>query len=268
MRNKLALFSVFLIFLITFFIIITNANVPVFNTKVDSVTPKVVRDDSPMVLIPAGEFQMGSESGGDDEKPVHIVYLDDFYIDKYEVTNARYKKFLDETDHREPGYWKDPNYNSPDHPVVGISWEDARAFCKWAGKRLPTEAEWEKAARGGLVGKKYPWGDEIDHDKANYYGTGGKDKWEYTSPVGSFPPNEYGLFDMAGNVWEWCADVYDSKYYSVSEKKNPKGPESGVFRVLRGGGWIPNDVEHLRVSYRGALKQTQSHCGFGFRCVK
>ena len=147
---------------------------------------KTGKDGAEMVLIPAGEFQMGSNYGYNDEKPVHTVYLDAFYMDKYEVTNALYKKFMDATGHKAPAYWNDSSYNAPDQPVLGVSWNDAKAYAEWAGKRLPTEAEWEKAARGGLVGKKYPWGDSISHDDANYGGTGGKDKWDGTSPVGSF----------------------------------------------------------------------------------
>jgi sulfatase modifying factor 1 len=207
------------------------------------------KDGAPMVLIPAGDFQMGSNDS-DDEKPVHTVYLDAFYIDIYEVTNAQYKKFMDATKYKEPNYWNDSKFNAPNHPVVGVRWNDAVAYTKWAGKRLPTEAEWEKAARGGLVGKKYPWGDNLTHDDANYSGTGGKDKWVNTSPVGSFAPNGYGLYDMAGNVWEWCADWYDSKYYASSPKSNPKGPSSGERAVLRGGSWYFSFDSYLRVADR------------------
>jgi iron(II)-dependent oxidoreductase len=131
---------------------------------------------------------------------------------------------MDATDYEAPSYWNDSKFNAPNHPVVGVSWDDAVAYANWAGKRLPTEAEWEKSARGGLVGKKYPWGDTLTHDDANYSGTGGKDKWEHTSPVGSFASNGYGLYDMAGNVWEWCADWYFNNYYANSLKSNPKGP--------------------------------------------
>jgi len=220
-----------------------------------------------MILIPAGEFQMGYNDGLDDEKPVHTVYLHAFYIDKYEVTNAQYKKFMDATGHRTPYYWDDTNYNAPNHPVVGVDWNDASAYCSWAGKRLPTEAEWEKSARGGLVGKKYPWGDTLTHDDANYYGTGGKDKWDGTSPVGSFAPNGYGLYDMAGNVWEWCADWFDSNYYASSPKSNPTGPSSGSSRVLRGGSWHYYYVFHLRVAARSYFAPSSYYFFVGFRCV-
>ena len=218
-----------------------------------------------MVLIPAGEFQMGSNDGDDDEKPVHTVYVDAFYMDKYEVTNAQYRKFIDATGYRAPRYWSGSRYNAPDQPVVGVSWHDAAAYAKWSGKRLPTEAEWEKAARGGLPGKKYPWGDSIGHDDANYSGTGGKDHWSGTSPVGSFSANGYGLYDMAGNVWEWCSDWYDSSYYANSPSRNPVGPGSGQSRVLRGGSWDANGV-NLRYALRGGNNPTSTSSDSGFRC--
>jgi len=224
------------------------------------------KDGAEMVLIPAGEFSMGSNDYGD-EKPVHTVYLDAFYIDRYEVTNAQYKKFMDATGHKAPAFWSDSKYNAPNHPVVGVSWNDAKAYAEWAGERLPTEAEWEKAARGGLVGKKYPWGDNITHDDANYDGTGGKDVWEHTSPVGSFAPNGYGLYDMAGNAWEWCADWYDSGCYAKSPSRNPTGPDSGSSRVLRGGSWGYGGTDSLRVAYRGFDDPAYMFGFVGFRCA-
>jgi len=225
------------------------------------------KDGAEMALIPAGEFQMGDSSGeGEaDESPVHIVYLDAFYIDKYEVTNALYKKFIEATGRRTPGYWTNPSYNQPDQPVVGVDWNDAVAYAIWAGKRLPTEAEWEKAARGGLVGKRYPWGNDISHNDANYGGTSGADIWDDSAPVGKFPPNGYGLYDMAGNIWEWVADWYLGNYYSISPQKNPKGPDTGSRRVMRGGAWGANPY-FLRCATRFYDEPTLTLGSLGFRC--
>jgi formylglycine-generating enzyme required for sulfatase activity/transposase-like protein len=225
------------------------------------------KDGAPMVLIPAGEFQMGSNDGGNDEKPVHTVYIDAFYMDKYEVTNAQYKKFMDATGYKAPTYWDDPNYNTQNNPIIGVSWYDAETYADWAGKRLPTEAEWEKAARGGLLGKQYPWGDTITHDDANYDGIGGKDIWNGTSLVGSFKPNGYGLYDMAGNVLEWVADWYVDNYYANSSKSNPKGPNSGRWHVLRGGSWYLHSDNYLRVAYRNYGDPARLDKNLGFRCA-
>jgi len=224
-----------------------------------------IKDNAPMVLIPAGEFQMGSNDGEDDEKPVHTVYLDAFYMDVYEVTNAQYKKFTDATG-RASGFWDDPDLNAPNNPIAGVYWNDAKAYADWAVKRLPTEAEWEKSARGGLVGKKYPWGDDISHDNANYSGVERKDQWIKAAPVGSFTPNGYGLYDMAGNVSEWCADWYDRNYYANSSAQNPIGPTSGSYRVYRGGSWHYADND-LRVAHRHSSEPTSFGPSLGFRCA-
>ena len=229
-------------------------------------TPVVTmgKDGAPMVLIPAGEFQMGSDMGEDDELPIHTVYIDAFYMDVFEVTNAQYGKFMKETGYKAPRYWEDQSLNKPDQPVVGVVWDDAIAYCKWAGKRLPTEAEWEKAARGGLVGKSYPWGDESDiismEESGGVTSAG-------TYPVGSIKPNNYGLYDMDGNAWEWCLDWYNEEYYAKSVKNNPKGPESGKNRVLRGGSWSAGVYYPLRVAYRYSLNPDQTSNLVGFRCI-
>ena len=254
-----------------------------------------------MALIPAGSFMMGSDDGDDEEKPVHEVYVDAFYLDKYEVTVAQFKKFIEatgyKTDAEKAGSsyawsgtkWKEKkgvNWRHDaegksiggdrmNHPVIHVSWNDAKAYAQWAGKRLPTEAEWEYAARGGFTGVggktkyEYPWGNDASHEQANYSGTGGRDQWEETSPVGSFSPNGYELYDMAGNVWEWCEDWYDENYYSKSPKQNSKGPESGTYRVLRGGSW--NDFPHnLRYAYRFYFGFVPTYRGsvVGFRCAQ
>jgi formylglycine-generating enzyme required for sulfatase activity len=214
------------------------------------------KDGSTLALIPAGEFLMGSDAGYPVERPVHKVFLDAFHLDKYPVTNAQYERFVTDTGHRVP-YLDDPRAQlenwDPEkrtyppgraqHPVVLVSWWDAQAYCAWAGGRLPTEAEWEKAARGGLAEKLYPWGDAIDPSLANYDNRAG------TTPIESYPANGYGLHDMAGNVWEWVADWYGAKYYHESPARNPRGPETGTVRVLRGGAWLLF-AQFCRVAYR------------------
>jgi sulfatase modifying factor 1 len=226
---------------------------------------KIGKDGAPMVPIPAGEFQMGSNDGEPDEQPAHTIYLDAFYMDMYEVTNALYRKFMDATGHEAPRYWNDPKCNAPDQPVVGVTWHDARAYCDWAGKRLPTEAEWEKAARGGLAGKTYPWGDNEDTAAP---GAGGNEGVSGAFPVGSFAPNGYGLYDMARNAWEWCADWYGEDYYPKSPGRNPKGPDSGENRVLRGGSWFAGISTPLPVSYRYSYNPEHASNLIGFRCVE
>jgi len=217
-----------------------------------------------MALIPAGEFQMGDSfnEGHTNERPVHTVYLDAFYIDRYEVTNALYKKFIEATGHQTSRYWNDPSYNQPDQPVVGVSWDDAEAYARWAGKRLPSEAEWEKAARGGLVGKRYPLGNDISHNDANYDNAIG-----ITTPVGKFPPNGYGLYDMAGNVGEWVADWYLWNYYDISPQKNPNGPDTGSSRVHRGGTLV-NSPSYSRCAFRNYHHPSLTPYHIGFRCAQ
>ena len=217
-----------------------------------------------MVRVPAGEFTMGSDNGDSDEKPVHRVYLDEFYIDKFEVTNEEYAKCVDAGSCSEnPKY---DEFTDQRQPVVGVDWNQADTYCKWAGKRLPTEAEWEKAARG-TDGRTYPWGEEIDCTMANYDNCG----HNKTKPVGSYPSgaSPYGAMDMAGNVWEWCADWYDNNYYCNSPSRNPTGPTSGKYRVLRGGSWL--DLEgyrYLRTSARDRVGPSNRLSFIGFRCAR
>lgn len=240
-----------------------------------------------MVRVPAGWFLMGSDDGGDFEQPVHRVWLDGFLIDAHPVTNRQFADFVCRTGYlstaeRKGSAWgyKDglfsevPGlcwrwYASEDraqHPVVMVSWYDACAYARWLGKRLPTEAEWEKAARGGLDGKLYPWG----HDDPTLARTGyGKPPQEVppTSSVGSFPANGYGLYDVVGNVWQWCADWYDAGYYSRSPERNPSGPELGEFRTRRGASWNIIQTFRLRCANRGAVRADTAVANIGFRCA-
>lgn len=189
------------------------------------------------VRIPPGEFLMGSEEEDEDARPVHRVRLSGFWLSRFEVTREQYARFLAETGHPEPAHWTNSRFTRPDQPVIGVSWEDAVAFCRWAGGRLPTEAEWEYAARG-TDGRRYPWGnEEPDPSRAVFHLDIG---FGATMPVGSAKAgaSPFGILDMAGNVFEWCADWYDPEYYARSPRENPPGPPSGEFRVIRGGSWI------------------------------
>jgi len=198
-------------------------------------------------LIPGGEFQMGSaETGSGDEKPQHRVILSDFYLSITEVTIGQYKEFCRQTGKSMP---RQEDYAKDNYPVAFVTWYEAQEFCQWAGGSLPTEAQWEYAARAGGKPIVYPNGNEITHDHANFEGVGERDRWKKSAPVGKFPPSVLGLYDMAGNIYEWCYDNYKSDYYSVSTTKNPKGPATGMFRVLRGGSWY-HGKEAMRTTYR------------------
>lgn len=224
-------------------------------------------EDPAMVLIPAGEFTMGKNSPGtSDWQPEHKVSVDAFYMDKYEVTNRQYHDFCKATGYPLPEFWGLAQFRCsldyPDHPVVGVSFGDALNYARWAGKRLPTEAEWEYAARGGLQASNYPWGNQIDSTLVNY----GK-KYKTTLKVGSFKPNGYGLYDMGGNVWEWTSDFYGDNYYAVSPPQNPKGPLAGRFKVIRGGSWHSGAM-CIQTYYRNGLSPSWIDFAVGFRCVR
>jgi formylglycine-generating enzyme required for sulfatase activity len=227
-----------------------------------------------MALIPSGCFNMGDafSEGTGDELPVHNVCITSFYMDVHEVTNAEYKACVSSGACTVPassssfsGVFSYGNANFKNFPVIYTSWYQAKAYCIWSGKRLPTEAEWEYAARGGLSGKRYPWGDTINGANANYWVSG--DQWDNdTSPVKYYVANGYGLYDMSGNVWEWVNDWYSDIYYSISPTKNPPGPDSGTYRVMRGGSWL-EDTLLLRVSYRGYYYPMYRNYYIGFRCA-
>jgi formylglycine-generating enzyme required for sulfatase activity len=249
-----------------------------------------------MVYVPGGEFVMGSPvgTGHPDENPAHRACVNGYYIDRYEVTNARFNKFVEAT-----GYvteaegrpesslgrtWRTPygpdssSEDNPNSPVVCVSWSDADAYARWAGKRLPTEAEWEKAARG-TDSRTYPWGNDVSGEamKMNIADKNSELSWRNSSvddgfkeaaPVGSFPGGRsaYGVEDMAGNVWEWCQDWWGDEYYKSGQVMNPQGPQTGEVRVIRGGSWF-YDAYGARTTHRSYRRPEASGAATGFRCV-
>jgi iron(II)-dependent oxidoreductase len=256
---------------------------------------QAVPDD--MVLAPAGEFWMGrqhmwliDELGMHlrlrlDDTPAHLTYLDDYTIDKYEVTNEKYARFVEATKYRTPFHWvggKVPQ-GKEQFPVYNVSWDDAVAYCKWAGKRLPTEAEWEKAARGGSdKTTMYPWGDSLNPGGGRG-GRGAAPAAGTPAPpgkpahfgfpngptkVGSYPPNGYGIYDVLGNVAEWTADWYNRTYYSVTPDKNPSGPDKGMYRVFRGSSWSDSDERMLAIHYRNYTNADLRTNVIGIRCAQ
>ena len=257
---------------------------------ITSTAPFIRHDDVEMMRIPAGKFQMGSShiDADADENPVHQVYVDTFYIDKYEVTNAQYKRFVDANPQwqkaRIAPHWHDGNYlyewnrntyppGKGDHPVRYVNWHGAVAYAQWVGKRLPTEAEWEKAARGGFEEYTYPWGDTMDFNKTNLNNRVGD-----TTPVGQYPANGYGLHDMCGNIREWCLDQWDPRFYNASPLNNPVAGESVLhilsnfrsvetLRVLRDGSWA-NSPRKSRIANRNKRPPTTANRVIGFRCAR
>ena len=254
-----------------------------------------------LALIPSGEFLMGSGDADDDERPAHRVHLDDFLIAVQPVTHLEYARFVRETGHRAPAIYELPlvvtaggrdregafrssgqpyvwlDSEAPkdrlDHPVTLVRLEDAIAYCAWlsgaSGRtvRLPSEAEWEKAARGGVEGKRYPWGDRLDRDMANFLIDPSVKPAHGTSQCRTYPANGYGLYDMSGNVWEWVLDWYDPHYYATSPLASPPGPISGSMRLLRGGSWLVSDVRMLSCSHRHKVPPDTYSYGIGFRIV-
>lgn len=244
--------------------------------------------DDGMRLIPLGNFVMGAEGWGEFESPIHEVFIDDFLIDETHVTNWQFAEFVEQTCYKTTaekigkanGYengvmkeieglnWKTyATKERSNHPVVLVSWSDANEFSKWAGKRLPTEAEFEKAARGGNNQSKYPWG---NHEPDNTICNFGKQAIDVppTTEVKAFPPNAYGLYDMAGNVWNWCADNFSERYYAESEVSNPKGTKTGITKIRRGASFNIIQTFRLRCANRGAFMPDNFAINIGFRCVK
>ena len=223
-----------------------------------------------MVAIPAGPFTRGTIAGGFDEQPVKSIHLDAYAIDKYEVTNHHYAAFVAATNHRKAGppsrYAKNmARMRGVNQPVVYVSWDDAGAYCRWKGKRLPTEAEWEKAMRGGDK-RLWPWGNDVDPLATNW--AVAKDGHEVTAPAGSFPRDvsPYGVADGAGNVIEWVADWYGEDIYRDPVEKNPKGPEFGTYKVLRGGAYTTSGTD-VRVTSRSKMVPDFRDETIGFRCA-
>lgn len=217
-----------------------------------------------MAVIPAGWFLMGQNDGPESSRPQRSVYLDAFAIDKTEVTKAAFSRFVVETDHPAKGWTGEPPEQQAGEPAAGVVWLDADAYCRWAGKRLPTEAEWEKAARG-TDGRRYPWGDQWDAARANTEESGRG----AVLPVGSFPDgvSPYGVLDMAGNVAEWVSDYFDRDYYTYAPDHNPLGPDIVLDHVLRGGSWASPNL-HAQTFFRDSSHSSEPNPRVGFRCAR
>ncbi len=234
-------------------------------------TPPVTTDNAPLVYVPAGEFTMGSDLLPN-EGPIHTVYLDAFWIDQHEVTNAQYRQCVTAqqcpapvegySDRHQSGYYGNPEFDN--FPVAYTGWAEADQYCRWAGKRLPTEAEWEKAARG-TDAREFPWGNTFDATRAN----SALNIELVTTSVDSHPggASPYGAVDMAGNVWEWVADWYDETYYAQSPHANPTGPVTGTMHIVRGGGYGGYDAAQ-RTSLRRDLDANERVPYVGFRCAR
>ncbi len=219
-----------------------------------------------MSRIPEGWFLMGCDAGREDEKPAHRVWVDAFELAVFQTTNADYARFLGDTRHPPPPLWEDPNFKDPAQPVVAVSWFDAVYYCNWLSRifgkpyRLPTEAEWERAARGGAEGQDFPWGNSAPQDIPDY-----ASRWKSgPEPVGLYAPNPYGLHNLGDNVHEWCADWYDPAYYTVSPERNPQGPASSSRRASRGGSWR-HQIKVTRTAARSSIPPEFKYADYGFR---
>ncbi len=251
-----------------------------------------------LARIPAGDFLMGAADAEDDERPVHRVSVSEFLIGRFPVTQDDYARFVRATGHPAPAIrelplitqggrdatfrelaesyvWRnaDPPSGRGSHPVVLVRYDDAHAYCEWLSAvigrivRLPTEAELEKAARGGVEAQRYPWGNDIDASRGNYLSDGSVKRQRGTRPTGTYTPNAYGLYDMCGNVWEWVSDWYAPDSYGLAEERDPRGPEAGTMRIVRGGSWVNDDVAMLRCAYRHKVPPDTYAYSIGFRIV-
>lgn len=224
------------------------------------------------VLIPAGDFQMGCATGRDDEKPAHRVWIEAFEMAIFQVRNRDWAVFTQATGHAAPTEWKNPDLNHPDQPVVAVTWFEAMEYCRWLSKesgrsyRLPTEAEWEKAAQGGREGVLYPWGDEPPKDHGDYLRRW-MGKVAGPLPVGQGTPNQFGLYDICENVHEWCVDWYSGEYYACSPDRNPAGPPSGERKASRGGAWR-HHIKVSRCAARSSIPPDFQYADYGFRVVR
>jgi formylglycine-generating enzyme required for sulfatase activity len=223
-----------------------------------------------LVQIPASDFLMGSDKGQDCERPIHRVWVDCFSLAATQVTNEQYGRFLLSTGGTPPPFWHGPNFNYPQQPVAGVSWHEAVRYCEWlslhTGRhfRLPTEAEWECAARGGLEQKEFPWGDDPPQSLPNY-----ATRWQSgPEPVAQYGPNAFGLYDIGDNVHEWCSDWYDPNYYAIAPERNPQGPDQSPLKpqrkASRGGSWR-HYIKVARCSARSSIPPEFQYADYGFR---
>jgi formylglycine-generating enzyme len=223
-----------------------------------------------LVRIPEGWFLMGCETGQDNEKPLHRVWIDEFLLATCQVTNSDYERFVRDTKSPPPPFWSDPALNDPEKPVVGVSWHEAIRYCEWLSAktgekfRLPTEAEWERAARSGHDDALYPWGDAAPQSLPHYAGRCELYWKTGTEPVGLAEPNGYGLYNMCDNVHEWCSDWFAADYYSISPERNPRGPETGSRRASRGGSWR-HHIKISRCAGRSSIPPEFQYADYGFR---
>lgn len=277
------------------------------STAAPSFSPLALDTSAGMVLIPAGTFVMGSpRPNSADQRPAHTLQIDSFWLDETPVTNRQFAQFVGQTNHQttaeRQGHsqvfdphtgigqqviganWQHPKGSTSslagreNYPVVHVSWYDANAYAAWANKRLPTEAEYEFAARGGINDSRYPWGHELTPRKqyrANYWqgtfpgGNQSDDGFLGLSPVKTYPPNRFALYDIVGNAWQWCADRYQPDYYGHSPTKNPVGPTQGENRLRRGGSWLSTATNHqLRIAHRSPALPSQTSNQTSFRCAK
>jgi formylglycine-generating enzyme len=222
-----------------------------------------------MLHVPEGWFSMGYAGGRDDEKPEHRVFVDAFELAAYQTANENYARFLTATQHPKPTHWDYPNFNHSKQPVVAVSWFDAAAYCEWLSRmsgnhyRLPTEAEWERAARDDAKDSLYPWGNAEPEDLPDYLS-----RWKTgPEPVGLYSPNAFGIFNLGDNVHEWCADWYDANYYAVSPERNPQGPSSGTRRASRGGSWR-HHIKVTRTAARSSIPPDLKYADYGFRVAR